>query len=168
MNEIADKQPAKIVCVQNKKITAMPEATNRTHDHVIAEIFKTRDRLSELQKESDAFTHLERIQKAEKYVGKYYVQTSYYGNKNDYEKFKTVIYVYGVDDNKCDTQSVKVAYYRDENEIIQSFSIEDYSLFNPERYDEDSNDWEEITKEQFLKEYNKISELLSSKINTAK
>jgi hypothetical protein len=69
---------------------------------------------------------------------------------------------YGIDEKNCDILSLLVTYYPIES---QWFEIECYTLFNPNRYDEDGSKWNEITKDEFDQHYQEVQKRITTVYN---
>lgn len=111
---------------------------------LVEELKAINKKRSEINDQLEAIDHETNLNKVKQYLGKCYKEV-YNGG------CIRCLFVYSIDEKNCDLLSLLLTYYPTE---ANWFQIECYTLFNPERHDEDdSSKWEEITKDEFNQHY---------------
>jgi 3'-phosphoadenosine 5'-phosphosulfate sulfotransferase (PAPS reductase)/FAD synthetase len=127
-------------------------------EEIADRIIKLREEKAELEKQLEAFDYAERLEKANKYLGKYFKEVS------DYKQSVVCLYVYGIEHKNCDLKTVNLRYYIEEG-YTDSFEIESSHLFNPDRWEEDKDRYAETTKEEFDKHYAEVMRRIELAVN---
>jgi hypothetical protein len=115
-------------------------------DEVVVKLIELRAQEKELRKTLNQLEFKEKAEQAGQYVGKFYIETR--------QGSIMCVNVYGVDPKTANLLSLMVRYYDDREDSY--FEIESISHFTP--WDQDSQifNWEETTKEEYLKHYNEV------------
>ena len=101
-------------------------------------------------------TYLEKYNNAKVYEGKYFKEV----NESHPSSIRT-IFVYGIDKD-CNPMSLCVSYFIGEK---THFEIEYYGHFHPKKWN-DSEDWIEITEEEWRGHYNEVQKIINSVLTT--
>jgi len=110
----------------------------------------------EIRKQLDHFDYLEKYNNAKVYEGKYFKEV----NESHPSSIRT-IFVYGIDKD-CNPMSLCVSYFIGET---THFEIEYYGHFHPKKWN-DSEDWIEITEEEWRGHYNEVQKIINSVLTT--
>jgi hypothetical protein len=130
-------------------------------DDLVAKLIELRNQEKAIRKELDSLDYSERLSAAKKYVGKYF--RDYDGRDKEYVR---CLFVHGIDTESCDPMCILVSYY--DNIQSQYFTIESYSHFNPEKWEEHGDKWIEIKEEEYIKHYIEVQKRFSSFVNIKK
>ena len=109
----------------------------------------------QLRKQLDALDYYERLAAAAEYVGKYFMEANRFPDENI-----RCVYVYGTDPRSCETKSIQISYWKDQNDY---FEIQYSSLFDPKKWEEEDK-WEMITKSEFECHYYEVMKRINSAI----
>lgn len=118
------------------------------------EFVKARERLNELRKQLDAFDYDKKLNKIKRYVGKCYKEV---GKEKYARKNINCVFIYEVEEKNCGLEAIQVDYWEDSNTFFDIRNHHFYNTPDDENKDTDfSNNWEEISKEEFMKHYEKV------------
>lgn len=123
-------------------------------EELVKQLTALRKQEDEIRKQIEKYDYDNKFSKVKVYLGKYYKET---GIHHDDENNRC-LYVYDINKESCELQALSVHYWTDNDTY---FGIEYYAHFNPERWDENDN-WEEITKEEYLIHYNHVQEMVKN------
>ena len=115
-------------------------------DKLVEELQALNKKRTEIHNQLDAIDHEKNLSAVKQFLGKCYME-AYNGD------CIRCLFVYDIDEKRCEPQSLLVTYYSTES---QWFEIECYTLFNPNRYDEDGSKWNEIPKSEFDQHYQEV------------
>lgn len=127
-------------------------------EKLVKQLIALNKQKEELRAKIDVFDYEERINHAKSYLGKYYRE------KVDHVSYA---HVYDVDEKTCQTKTIKIHCFDERsNEIdgpTEYFSIDYNPHFDLQRWEEEGK-YEEVTKEQFDKQYLKIAKHIAEKL----
>lgn len=122
---------------------------------LVEELQALNKKKTEIHNQLDIIDYEKNLNAAKQYLGKCYLE-AYNGD------CIRCLFVYGIDEKNCNILSLLVTYYPIES---QWFEIECYTLFNPNRYDEDGSKWNEITKDEFDQHYQEVQKRITTVYN---
>lgn len=125
-------------------------------EELVKKLIDIEDQSKEIRKQLDHFDYLEKYNNAKVYEGKYFKEV----NESHPSSIRT-IFVYGIDKD-CNPMSLCVSYFIGEK---THFEIEYYGHFHPKKWD-DSEDWIEITEEEWRGHYNEVQKIINSVLTT--
>ena len=115
------------------------------------EASKLRKNLDEVLDKIRNLRHDELMAKKMHFIGKYYKDVDEY-----HPECHRLFFVYGVD-NDCRLKTLEILYWEDCSDT--AFSIQYNGYFEPDG--DDANKIVEVTKEEFVKEYNIVNSLIN-------
>jgi hypothetical protein len=125
-------------------------------EELVKKLIDIEDQSKEIRKQLDHFDYLEKYNNAKVYEGKYFKEV----NESHPSSIRT-IFVYGIDKD-CNPMSLCVSYFIGEK---THFEIEYYGHFHPKKWN-DSEDWIEITEEEWRGHYNEVQKIINSVLTT--
>ena len=132
----------------------------KTRDELIEKIRDLKNQEAIIREQIDQLDYNDRFNSANKYVGKYYKDVSSPSKDNP-----PIIqyFVYGINKESCELNTLLVHDFSGGNGT--HFEIGYHSYFNPEKWDEETR-YEEITKEEFEKNYLQTLQFIINAVKT--
>ena len=114
----------------------------KKREELVIELNKIQDLEKDLHLQIQTLDYEKNLSEVNVFLGKYYQ------NKNEHHpECIRCIWVYGIEPINCELNSIEVHYWSNKNDW---YNIQNNTTFNPKRWEDDYDQWDKITKEDFL------------------
>jgi hypothetical protein len=130
------------------------EIVDMKREEIVDKLFELRRQSKELSRQLNELDHENRFQESKKYLGKYFIEKQ----GKSFSDVVRCLFVYDINKDSCEPMCIGVSYWKNISDSY--FNIEYYGHFNPEKWEEEDQ-WEEITRAEFIVHYTEAQKRIS-------